>query len=216
MSNLLITGLVQLLENSINPLLQQDPHLLGTLNAAGSGKRLRLSCLSADGTTEVWQLTVFITPEKLHLFSNNQDTAEATVRGTRKALMGLLTSEDPAAALHHPELDLEGDVHLIQRLHKAVSTTDTRWDDVLAPLLKPFIGDTGTAIGASVINTGVGLVQNSARSMQHNLKDFLQEETRLLPTRHEVGLANGRLDALRLRIDRLGARIEHLRQHVTN
>ncbi|MDO8907732.1 MAG: SCP2 sterol-binding domain-containing protein [Pseudohongiella sp.] len=216
MSNLLVTGLVQLLENGINTVLRQDPHLLRSLDDIGSGKSIRLICTSEDPETESWRLTLIITPEKLHLQSNNQDDADATICGSKKALAGLLASDDPAGALHHPELDLRGDVHLIQRLHKVMSTADTRWDDVLAPLLKPFIGDTGTAIGTTAINGSIGFMQNTARSMKLNIKDFLQEESGLLPTRSEVGIANERLDTLRLRLDRLSARAEQLRQRVTN
>jgi ubiquinone biosynthesis accessory factor UbiJ len=216
MSNLLLTGLVQLLEKSINAVLLQDPHLLQSLNNIGSGKTLRLICMTADAETESWRLTLIITPEKLHLQGSNLDDADATILGSRKALAGLLVSDDPAAALHHPELSLQGDVHLIQRLHKIVSTTDTRWDDVLAPLLKPFIGDTGISVGTHAINGSIGFIQNTARSMQLNIKDFLQEESGLLPTRTEVQIANDRLDSLRLRLDRLSARAGLLRQHVTN
>lgn len=218
MSNLLVTGLVQLLENTLNPLLRQDPHLLHSLSALGSGKRLRVICKSrnSQSESESWQLTLTISSEKLHLHSNNQEPADATIKGSKRALTGLLVSDDPAAALHHPELDLEGDVHLIQRLHKTISDTDTRWDDLLAPWLRPFIGDTGTALGAAAVNNSVEFMQHSTRSLQLNIKDFLQEESGLLPTRSEVQTANERLDALRLRLDRLGARAALLRQRVTN
>lgn len=214
MNSLLMTGLVQLLEHSINAVLRQDPHLLHSLNTVASNKRLRVVCMSAE--RELCQLTLIITAEKLHIHSNSQELADATVRGSKKALIGLLTSDDPAAALHHPELELEGDVHLIQMLHNTISNAGTRWDDVLAPLLKPIIGDTGAAIGTTAVNSGVEFVHHSSRTMQLTIKDFLQEESQLLPTRSETQLANSRLDNLRLRLDRLDARVGLLRQHVTN
>jgi ubiquinone biosynthesis protein UbiJ len=216
MSNLFITGLGQLLETSLNLLMRQDPHLLQSLNVIGSGKRLRLICVAADAATQSWQFTLTITPEKLLLHSNNQDEADATIRGSKKAMLNLLVSTEPAAALHHPELSLQGDVHLIQRLHKVVSTADTRWDDLMAPLLKPVIGDTGTAIGVGAINSGIQFAQHSAHSVQLTIKDFLQEESGLLPTRAQVQIGNERLDQLRLRLDRLAARAEQLQRLVTN
>lgn len=216
MSNLLTTGLVQLVEASLNPLLRQDPHLLRSLNAVAAGKRLRVICTAANDLHQPWQLTVTISADKIHLHSNSADSADATIRGSKKALIQLLTSEDPASALHHPELDLDGDVHLVHAVHASLSKADTNWDDLLAPLLKPLTGDTGMAAGAAVINRSAALIRDSAQSLQLNLKDFLQEESGLLPTRSEVMAANDHLDALRLRLDRLAARIAQLRQHVTN
>lgn len=216
MSNLFGTGVVHLAETLINAVLRQDPHLLHSLNQVGAGRQLRLICQQPAHETASWQLTLIITPQKLYLHSNNQETADATIRGSIKALIGLVTGDDPAAALHHPELELSGDVHLIQRLHKTISAADTRWDDVLAPWLKPIVGDSGIAVGAHAVNQGVDFVHNSARSAQLTIRDFLQEESRLLPTRSEVEMANERLDTLRLRLDRLNARARLLLQHVTN
>ena len=216
MSNLFFTGLVQLVESGLNLLLQQDPHLLRSLNAVAGGKRMRLICASSDDTQASWQLTVLITPDKLHLYSNSEDAADASIRGSKKALFALLTSDDPAAALHHPELDLDGDVHLIQALHKVINNADTRWDDLLTPLLKPFVGDTGMAAGAAAVNRGAELAKANAHALQLALRDFLQEESQLLPPRSQVDASDDRLHALRLRIDRLQAKIDQLRQHVTN
>jgi ubiquinone biosynthesis protein UbiJ len=47
-----------------------------------------------------------------------------------------------------------------------------------------------------------------------NVRDYLQEESGLLPAHAETEDSNTRLDSLRLRIDRLHARIDLLRQKI--
>lgn len=222
MSKLLTTSLVQLLESALNQILQQDPHLLRSLNAQASGKSLQLICCRSglDNAPPFWQLNLIITPQRLHLHSNfsdqTQQQPDAAIRGSSRALTGLLLSDDPATALYHPELSLYGDVHLIHALHRTLNQADVRWDDLLAPALKPLIGDVALSTAAGAVNQSLTMVKQGSSSLQLSVRDFLQEESALLPTRTEARIARERLDALRLHLDRLQARTEHLRALVTN
>ncbi|MDP3518392.1 MAG: SCP2 sterol-binding domain-containing protein [Pseudohongiella sp.] len=212
--NMLSAGLSQIIEAGINGLLRQDPHLLSSLNQIAAGKSLRLVC-SRAGTGEnqpAWQLTIIVTPEKLHVHSNSSDAVDACITGSARALSALLFSDDPAAALYHPDIALSGDVHLIQKIHKTLSASDTRWDDLLAPVLKPVLGDHGVFALSNSVNSGIAAARNAGQTFKMDIRDYLQEESGLLPTRAETVSANNRLDALRLRIDRLQARIALLKQ----
>lgn len=212
---MLSAGLSQIIEAGINGLLRQDPHLLSSLNQIASGKSLRLICTRAGeaDSQPAWQLTLIITPDRLHVHSNSRDDADASITGSPRALSALLFSDDPAAALYHPDIVLSGDVHLIQKIHKTLSASDTRWDDLLAPLLKPVLGDHGIFALSTTVNAGVEAARNAGQTLKMDIRDYLQEESGLLPTRAETESANNRLDSLRLRIDRLHARLELLRQH---
>lgn len=208
---MLSAALSQMMEAGVNGLLRRDPHLLDSLNAVAAGKSLRLTCTRADAEP-VWQLTLIITAEKVHVYSNAADHADACITGSPRALSALLFSDDPAAALYHPEILLSGDIHLIQSIHKTLNASDTRWDDVLAPILKPLLGDSGVSVLTNAVNASADLVRNAGKTLQLNLRDYLQEESGLLPTRIEAAAANSRLNSLRLRIDRLQARADLLKQ----
>jgi ubiquinone biosynthesis protein UbiJ len=209
-------ALSQIIEAGLNGLLRSDPHLLSSLNKVAEGKSLRLISTrhGADVGAPAWQLTLIITPEKLHVHSNSSDHADTCISGSPRALAALLFSNDPAAALYHPEIVLSGDIHLIQTIHKTLTASDTRWDDVLAPMLKPLLGDSGVSVLTNAVNVSAGVVRNAGQSLQLNVRDYLQEESRLLPTHAETEDSNIRLDSLRLRIDRLHARIDLLRQKI--
>jgi ubiquinone biosynthesis protein UbiJ len=209
-------ALSQIIEAGLNGLLRSDPHLLSSLNRVAEGKSLRLISTrhGADVGAPAWQLTLIITPEKLHVHSNSSDHADTCISGSPRALAALLFSNDPAAALYHPEIVLSGDIHLIQTIHKTLTASGTRWDDVLAPMLKPLLGDSGVSVLTNAVNVSAGVVRNAGQSLQLNVRDYLQEESGLLPAHAETEDSNIRLDSLRLRIDRLHARIDLLRQKI--
>ena len=209
-------ALSQIIEAGLNGLLRRDPHLLSSLNKVAAGKSLRLTSTrpGADDGATAWQLTLIITPEKLHVHSNSADHADTCISGSPRALAALLFSNDPAAALYHPEIVLSGDIHLIQTIHKTLTASGTRWDDVLAPMLKPLLADSGVSVLTNAVNVSAGVVRNAGQSLQLNVRDYLQEESGLLPAHAQTEDSNTRLDSLRLRIDRLHARIDLLRQKI--
>lgn len=217
--NMFSAALSQIIEAGLNSLLHRDAHLLSSLNKVATGKSLRLVCTragtkqsGAESAQSLWQLTLIITPEKLHVHSNSADPVDACIAGSSSALTALLSSDDAAAALYRPDMVLSGDIHLIQTIHNTLSASGTRWDDVLAPMLKPLLGDAGVSALATAVNASADAVRNAGQTLQVNVRDYLQEESGLLPTRVETEAANSRLDSLRLRIDRLQARADLLKQ----
>lgn len=221
--NMFSAALSQIIEAGLNGLLRRDAHLLSSLNKVATGKSLRLICTragseqagaqkaGAETAQPVWQLTLIITPEKMHVHSNSADPVDACIAGSPRALAALLSSDDAAAALYHPDIVLSGDIHLIQTIHKTLSASGTRWDDVLAPMLKPVLGDGGLSMLTTAVNSSADAVRNAGQTLQMNVRDYLQEESGLLPTRVETEAANSRLASLRLRIDRLQARADLLK-----
>src|SRR5690606_7445549 len=214
MTTFLNAALANLIEASVNAVLKRDPHILARLNAVASGKSLTIACHTSTGAL-IQQLTFIITPTRLHVHSES-DNADGKLSGTSSALLALATAEDPAAALYHPDIRMEGDVHLIQQLHREITRADSGLEDLLAAALTPVTGDTVFALASRVLRTTTATVKQGAHELHLGAQDFLQEESGLMPTRTEVRLSNDRLDRLRLRIDRLQARIQLLQQSVTN
>lgn len=207
-ASLLGVALLQPLELALNAVLARDPHIMKTLASKALGRSIRLSCTSTPG----WQITLQIHADRLMLLSASEDTADAHLSGSQRALLRLLFSDDPASALHDPDIQLSGDVQLTQSVHRALAELDTDWQDLLAPIL----GDLPTRMAGSVWQHGRDGSVRAAQTIKDNLGDFLQEETALLPTRAECDGFTDELDAMRLRLDRLQARIQQLEQLVTN
>lgn len=206
--SLLSTALLQPLEFVINRLLDRDPHIMKVLNAAGAGKTVTVRCTSQPR----WQLTLLIGTDRIMLMSAEQEAPDACLSGSQRALSRLLFSDDQATALHDRDIELSGDVQLIQRLHRALSQLDLDWQDLLGPLL----GDIGTRAAATGWQHSRDTVLQAADALKKNMTDFVQEEAALTPTKQQAQHFTSELDALRLRLDRLQARIQRLQQLVTN
>jgi ubiquinone biosynthesis protein UbiJ len=211
---LLNTGLAAVIETSVNALLQKDPHLLKRLNTLASGKSVSVGYAPGRGLP-VQQLTLIVTPTRLYVHSN-AETADASISGSSRALLALISSDDPASALHHPEITLAGDIHLIQQLHREITQADTGVEDILADVFTPLTGDTLFALAAKAVRGGFNTIQQGSQQLRLGASDFLNEESGLLATHTEIRLSQERLDRLRLRLDRLQARIQLLQQSVTN
>ena len=217
MATLLNTGLAAVIETLVNALLQKDPHLLKRLNTLASGRSVSIGYIAARGIPDQ-QLTFIITPSRLYVHSDAEASAnaDAGISGSSRALLALASSDDPASALHHPEITLTGDVHLVQQLHREITQADSGLEDILAAVFTPLAGDTLFALAAKAMRGGFNTAKQGAQELRLGASDFLQEESGLLTTHTEIRLSQERLERLRLRLDRLQARIQQLQQAVTN
>lgn len=209
-ASLLLTALLAPVEAALNSWLRHDPHAIAMLNRSAGGRVIAVECSNLPR----WRLHLMVTPQRVLLRSAASDDADATLRGTRNALAALLLADDPAAALHHPDLHMSGDIHLIQNLHSTVSRLDIDWEDLLAPWLTPVVGDSAVHVTADVLRRGRQQLGQGLEGLRLNTTDYLQEELAILPTRTETSLFTDRLDDLRLRVDRLSARVTLLRDQL--
>lgn len=212
-SSLLMAALLAPVEAMLNVWLRHDQHALAALNRSVGGRVVTVACTS----TPRWQLNILVTPQRVLLRATDDDPSDATLRGTRAALTRLLFADDPAAALHHPDLHMTGDIHLVQDLHSTISRLDVDWEDILAPWVTPVTGDSALHVAANALRSGQRQVGQGLHAMRLNTTDYLQEELAILPSQTEVALFVDDLDTLRLRVDRLAARIALLKNAaVTN
>ena len=194
MSALLKFAMLQPIEAGLNLFLKRDPHIIASLHRVAPDKLILLECTSSPRLS----LALQISADRIHLLVEPEEPIDATIRGTRAALLGLLQSDDPAAALYHPELQLSGDVHLIQALHRAVTRLELQWQDLF--------DNPAFHLAASALTKARQQTEMTMSSLRQDTTDFLQQEAALLPSRHEIAGFQSRVDELRLRIDRLEAR----------
>lgn len=187
-------------ESLVNGLIAQDSHVAANLSRF-HGKRvevrtphtgfdlqfnaggIRLRTLDAEASGE---------------------PVDVTVRGSAPQLFRLLTdSERPLA---DREIRVEGDAELLLDLQRALDEIDVRWEDYLWPIL----GDVLTGGLSSVVTDARDLARDAGGNIKRNLENFVQYEAGVMPSPEEMGLFVARVDELRLRLDRLQARIENL------
>jgi ubiquinone biosynthesis protein UbiJ len=211
------------LELVLNRLIAHDPHTARRVEAfdgkcvevvvdfaarsAASSKPGSSADLSSDSAVSSASVCAVFRGQtiKLNLASSStlMQTPDAVLRGSASALIDLLLQPAHRRALSNPALTVSGDANLIQALYHFISSLDLRWGDYLAP----FIGNVASNEIDRIRKEANDWGQETRTALTDTVDDYLVEEAKLVPARFEVRELRDGIDALRLRIDRLEARI---------
>lgn len=193
----------------INTVIQGDAHVQDQLRAF-SGKAIQI-----NPSSPALPLRIVVEDQQLRLTAiDSQQYAlevDATIRGPVSKLLEQLFAESPRQPLVGGEVEVEGDVQLVQDLLAAVKYLDIDWQDHLSPVL----GDVFThQLGQALTGTRAWAT-GSADRVHASIDDYLKEEAKLFP--HEQALRNFQddLDAIKLRLDRIHARVDRLRKNLS-
>lgn len=194
------TGLLAALEGALNQYIRMDPE------GARGFERIygRIIGIAIDGLGA--RLTLIPGPDRVQVFGAYDATPDCLIRGTPLALLRLLTSERKDAPVTSGAVRIEGDTAVAQGLSEALGGLAIDWEEQLARLL----GDPIAAQLGSAMRAAGDWGRRTGESARGNVREYLQEESRLLPTRYEVEEFLRAVDDLRDDCERLAARIAHL------
>jgi ubiquinone biosynthesis protein UbiJ len=190
----------------LNAIVRRDPHIAKKLVAFDS------KCIEVVSLRPDFSVSIRFEDDTIKLSAIDTQTlgiqADATITGNAENLLSLLTKKSDQRALADAAIDISGDATLVKDLHVTIESLDVDWQDYLAPIL----GD--------VLSNELGEIQSNARdwskstgtSMHRDVRDYLSEEARLVPSELEVDSFSNRLDQLRLSIDRVAAKTELLKR----
>lgn len=189
-----------LLERTLNQVIALDPE--GARRLAAMQGRVILILLEGFGTR------FYLLPgsQSLQLFGAYDADPDCILRGTPLALAKMGLTERRTDPLFAGDVKVEGDTTLSQQLGSFIAGLDIDWEEQLARLV-------GDPVAHQVGNATRGLHdwgQRSLASLGQTLKEYLQEEARILPTDYEVREFLAAVDVLRDDVERLAARVERL------
>lgn len=202
MSPLLSLTLLDPAQRLLNRVLNQDSRARRQLERIGEGRILAVECNAPVS----WELFVRNVDGRLELLSACEDNPDCRIRAPAHALAALLLSQDSNARLREPDIEVSGDTMLAARLQKLLRELDIDWEDQLAPVM----GNLASHQSARAMRGAREWSEKSREQMQETLREYLQEELRILPDHEEAEAFGDRVDELRLRIDRLAARLQRL------
>lgn len=169
-----------------------------------AGKRLRLEC-----TEPAMDVLVTVSRQgEISLSAADEQPVNAHLSGPLSAFMQLLASEDKASAMINSGLHLNGNSQLLLELEAALRQTDLDWEYQLARL----IGDLPAHLLGKISRHGQQWLSSNRPVFLRHLQEFIQEEARLTPDRQEIDQFIDEVQQLRLRSERLEARIQRLLQ----
>ena len=199
---MLISGLLASAERGINQVLHMDSTALPRLDRL-SGKVIAVEC-----TRPAFHLYILPSDEGLMLASRWEAGADVTLRAPAASLVRLALSKDKNAVLHSPEVDLEGESGVLLELAGVLQDLDLDWEYELQRWLGPVV----TPLIGSHLRNSARWSRNSFDSLNHNLAEYLAEESRTLVGKREAEARFAELDQTRQDLERLEARFERLAQ----
>ncbi len=199
---LLQTALLLPLEFSINRVL--------ALDAASKTRLQKLEgrTLALQSTQPEAALFVCVRDTGLHLTAVYEGTPAASLHGPLSALLGLLVRREAIDNLRARQLELRGDTAFVQQLQELLLGLDIDWEYQLAKL----VGDIPTQALSTGLREASALLRKTGTRLREDLREYVYEEKRLLPAAEELEAFYQEVAELKLRADRLQARIAGLPQ----
>jgi len=174
--------------------------------------RARELCQQLDGTTVAIRvkdtaLAAYFTvnEDSLALSQNSDGEPDICITGSLLTLARMAGSGD-TNAIREGSLELTGDAETAEAFQKLLTAAKPDFEEGVAGV----VGD-AAAHTLGEMGRGVGRWARDARStMGDNIREYLQEESRDLPSRYEVERFAAEISTLRDDVDRLAARFSRL------
>jgi ubiquinone biosynthesis protein UbiJ len=188
------------LEGTINRYIALDPE--GAERLAGLHGRVIVIEVAGFGTR------LYLIPgiSGIQLYGDYAGEPGCVLRGTPLALARMGVSRQKEDQLFSGEVQIEGDTHLAQKFGDLVGGLEVDWEEQFSRLV-------GNGLAHQVGNRVRAAWRWSRRTgdtLAEDLKEYLQEEVRLLPSQYEVRAFLNDIDLLRDDVERLTARVERL------
>lgn len=201
---MILTALIAALEAAFNRWLKLDPDALPRVTAL-QGRIIAVHITGLD-------LKVFFIPTAsgVTISMDYQTEPDVTLSGSAMALSKLALSEDASKALIESGVKIEGDLRTGQRFSEILKEVDIEWEELLSQI----VGDIVAHQMGEAARSTQGWLKDTAHAMRLNTREYLQEESRVLPADAELNYYLDAVDTLRADTDRLTARIQRLQTQV--
>ncbi|MGZ4970565.1 MAG: ubiquinone biosynthesis accessory factor UbiJ [Methylobacter sp.] len=156
--------------------------------------------------------TIYLCPttDSIQCLDQFPDQPDTRLTGSLWALGLMGLSSTPMRSVFSGEVKIEGDMQTGRKFQELFAKLDIDLEEKLSQ----FTGDIIAHKVANFFRTGQRWGSESLETFRLNAKEFLQEETRDLPSTPEVDIHYAQVDELRTDFDRLQSRIERLAKHL--
>ncbi|MFV3379423.1 MULTISPECIES: ubiquinone biosynthesis accessory factor UbiJ [Pseudomonas] len=195
-----LAGLLASVEHGLNRVLRMDSTALPRL-AALEGKVIEIDCRQP-----ALQLYILPDEEGLMLAAHWEGEVDCSLRAPAGSLAQLAFAKDKNAVLHSPQVELHGDSAVLLDLVGVLQDLELDWEYELSR----WLGPVATALVAGHLRLRARWTRQGLSRFSQNLSEYLAEESRTLVGRREAEAAFSELDALKVDIERLEARLRRL------
>ena len=189
------------LENAFNQYLSLDPEALPRFESM-EGKVIGIEILGLNES-----VYLFPGADGIMVMSDFDGEADATISGSPVALAKLGVAVDAASIMFSGEVKISGDTRLGNQFKKILSQLNIDWEEQLSNI----VGDVAAHQVGNAVRSFSKWFKRSKQSLELDVGEYLQEESRLIPTNAELNKFIKDVDVLREGVDRLQAHIDRLK-----
>ena len=195
--------LMSAIENALNAFISLDPNISEYLSPLAN-KTIAI-------TIQPFNETIYLCPstDSIQLLDYSSDKADTTLTGSVFAFGLMGTSASPMRSIFSGDVTIEGDMQTGKRFQALFAKLDLN----LEPLIAKYTGDTVANSLSQLFQSSKSWSTQSIETLKLNISEFLQEETRDLPSAPEIDIFYNQVDLLRTDFDRLNSRIERLNKN---
>jgi len=193
----LLIGALEATLNQYLALDQDSGHFLTPL----AGKVIAVTVMPFDETIYLCPTT-----NSIQCLDQFPEPADTYLSGSLWALGLMGLSSTPMRSVFSGEVKIEGDMQTGRKFQELFAKLDIDLEEKLSQ----FTGDIIAHKVANFFRAGQSWGKDSLETFKINATEFLQEETRDLPSTPEVDIYFAQVDELRTDFDRLQSRIERL------
>lgn len=188
------------LEDAVNRLLRLDPDTLARLGEF-DGKCIGLRLAGDDRDVEFF---LFPSAAGFRVRTTHDTAPDVTIRGDVPVFTRLVFGGSPTTRAG--ELQIGGDIELGQDFQRVLRALDIDWEERTAHV----VGDIAAHQLGRVARGLRAWARQSVEYLRQDVREYLQEESRLLAKRESVDCFLGAVDTLRADTDRLEQRLTRL------
>lgn len=193
----LMLGAVEELANRFLRLDPDSPHYLKPL----AGKVIEIDIKHLD-------LTIYCCPnhDDIQLLDHFNGEPDTTMTGSVSAFIAMSLSDSPLSFLTNGDVTIEGDLDTGRKFQALFD----RFEPELEEWLSGYTGDVIAHEIGNFARSGKKWVQQLLTDIRLDMSEYLQHESRQLPSQPEVRYFFDKVDTLRADNDRLQVRIKRL------
>ncbi len=143
--------------------------------------------------------------DELELTTDCDEEADVVISGSLMSLARMATDSD-VAALREGSVELTGDAHIADDFQRLLAFAKPDIEEELSGVVGDVAANRLGEIVRGVTNWG----REARSTMGANIREYLQEESRDVPSRYEVDKFADKVGRLRDDVERLEARINRL------
>lgn len=198
------TAIAAAMEAAINRVLQLDPESLARIQLL-QGKVVAIELRGPN-------VSFYLIPDDrgLNVFSHFEGDVDAVLRGSPLSMVRMGVADHASDVLLSGDVEISGNVELGQQLRDILDGLDVDWEEHLSHLT----GDLVAHKVGDLLRGAVAWGRKTADILSQDAGEYLQEESRELPTRGEVEDFLSQVDVLRTDVDRVEAQIARLQKHL--